>query len=571
MPHSSIPFMDLQTAVDAGCLVAAGLAVLLLCILYLMRKQQETARASFAEEELSISQERYKDAQRIARMGHWDLDIENNVLKWSDEVFRIFGMELEDFNGTLDAFYSVIHPEDLSLVQEKYTQSVQDGKEYDVVHRIITKKGETRYVYERCRTFYDSSGAALRSLGTIQDITEQKAIEDELRRAKRDAEAAMRAKSEFLANMSHEIRTPLNGILGMLQLLDTTQLNGEQHEYVTMATVSSRRLTKLLSDILDLSRLEAGKLHIHEEGFNLPETLMGIRDIYTAEAVQKGIDLKLEIGSELPATVVGDEVRLRQILFNIVGNAVKFTEQGHVTIEANQLPLRKDGKLGVLFSITDSGPGISDEMLENITEPFTMGENFMIRRYGGAGLGLSIVKRLVELMHGTVAISTDKDKGTEVCIALPFDYAGKPGFHPAVASMVNVVSTHYRILLVEDDPVNQKALRSLLEKRGITVDVAGNGLEALEKLRTTCHHLVLMDIQMPVMDGVEAARSIRNGDVGQDNLSIPIVALTAYAMPGDREKFLAAGMNDYLPKPVEIEKLQEILDREIGNNQLFCP
>ncbi len=545
---------------DTSCFFVLILVPLLFGAYYLVRKQQEAQRAAAAEKELHISRERYMDAQRIGRMGHWDLDIQNNILKWSDEVFRIFGMQPEDFDGTLDAFYAVIHPDDLPMVQEVYGQSLQDGEQYDVIHRIITKKGEVRHVYERCRTFYDNAGAALRSLGTVQDITDQKNTEEALRRAKVKAEAAMRAKSEFLANMSHEIRTPLNGILGMLQLLDTTQLNGEQHEYVEMATMSSHRLTLLLNDILDLSRLEAGKMLIHEEGFNLPGMLLGVQDIYSNEAKQKGIELRLTIAPNLPATVMGDEVRLRQILFNVVGNAVKFTEQGRVEIFAEQLHARGDGRMMVLFTITDTGPGIADEIMQEIIAPFTQGEHYMMRRYGGAGLGLAIVRRLTELMQGSAAVSTKEGEGTEVCICLPLNEVSAADT-PASLSLSCTNLEACRVLLVEDDVVNQEALRKLLEKQHMKVDVAENGQEALGKLETGDHHLVLMDLQMPVMDGFEATRSIREGKAGSDKQNIPIIALTAFAMPGDREKFLEAGMNDFLAKPVDIDRLRRIMDK----------
>ncbi|WP_147822112.1 PAS domain-containing hybrid sensor histidine kinase/response regulator [Salidesulfovibrio onnuriiensis] len=553
---------DLHFATYA--LLLAGLALLFIGAIDLTKRYRDSRRVANAEMELSISRERYKDAQRIGRMGHWDLDIQNNVLSWSDEVFRIFDMQREDFDGTLDAFFALIHPEDLDLVRKKYGQSLQDGKQYDIIHRIITKSGETRHVYERCRTFYDSSGAALRSLGTVQDVTEQKAIENELRQAKLDAEAAMRAKSEFLANMSHEIRTPLNGILGMLQLLENTRLNGEQHSYVEMATTSSRRLTLLLSDILDLSRLEAGKMHIHEAGFNLPETLYGIREIYGNEAKGKDIDLRLTIDQELPATVFGDEVRLRQILFNVVGNAVKFTERGQVEISAQRLHPKSDGQLLALFTVRDTGPGVSEEMMREITSPFTQGENFMIRRYGGAGLGLAIVRRLTELMGGTLAISTEEGAGTEIGICLPLKEACRAGDSPVLALSKNSRSGPYRILLVEDDAVSRAVLRRQLELRNLEVDVAGNGAEAMEMIRSGDHDLVLMDIQMPTLDGMEATRRIRRGKAGRDKQDIPIVAVTAYAMPGDKEKFLDAGMNDYLAKPVDMDKLYAILDRELN-------
>ncbi len=558
-----------QIIVDSSGIIIGITAVLIFIASVIVRNLRAKKHISDTKKELDFSRERYKEAQRIGRMGHWDLDIQNNVLTWSDEVYRIFGMGKDDFDGTLDAFFELIHPDDLPLVKKKYANSLQTGEQYDVIHRILSKNGDIRYVYERCHTFYDKSAAALRSLGTVQDITEQKNIEDELRRAKVDAEAAMRAKSEFLANMSHEIRTPLNGILGMLQLLESTRLNGEQHTYVEMATTSSRRLTLLLNDILDLSRLETGKMILQEDGFNLPEILFGIRDIYNTEADQKGIELHLEIAPSLPTTLEGDEVRLRQILFNVVGNAVKFTSEGKVEIHAQGLGTRADDRLLVLFTIIDTGPGIPNKIMNEITSPFTQGEDYLVRQHGGAGLGLAIIRRLTELMRGTAAISTEENEGTEICICLPLKIPKTTSPHLIIPIAENTRNSSYKVLLVEDDSVTQTALQSLLQKQSMHVDIACNGLEALEKIRTDSHDIVLMDIQMPVMDGFETTKSIRNGKAGVDKQNIPIVALTAYAMPGDRKRFLAAGMNDYLAKPIDMTSLQQVMDKQMNKMEHF--
>nr|WP_321258139.1 response regulator [uncultured Pseudodesulfovibrio sp.] len=507
----------------------------------------------------------YKDAQRLAHIGHWEYFFDTNHLIWSDEVYRIFGLSKKDFDNTLEGFYSLIHPDDREKVRVQYNQAIKNNENYEAVHRIIRKDGQIAYVQEHCHTYFDNKGRARRSLGTIQDVTVQEVAENELRRAKHEAESATRAKSAFLATMSHEIRTPLNGILGMLQLLATTSLDKEQKEYVNWATTSSERLSDLLFDILELTELATNRIEISRELFNIHETVSGVVEIFSNKAKQKGLLLQLNINDNLPTMILGDEARLRHVLFNLIGNAVKFTEHGNVSVDVTALSDHSNATLPVLFIITDTGPGIPDEIMHMMVEPFTQAEDAMVRKHGGAGLGLSIVQGLSKLMAGTLAISTDEGMGTEIYLCLPLE---TPGDSHAASLVVHPppVGQHgeHKVLLVEDDAVNQTALSTLLRKQGLHVDIAQNGQEALEKIRSENHRLIFMDIQMPIMDGMEATHAIREGQAGTGKSDIPIIALTAYAMAGDRKRFLQAGMNDYLPKPVSIEGLQKVLDREIG-------
>jgi len=513
----------------------------------------------------SVTDKHYKDAQRLAHIGHWDYSINNNHLVWSDEVYRIFGIGKEDFDNTLEGFYNLIHPDDRDDIRVQYSQAMSHHEDYEAVHRIIRKDGETAYVREHCHTYFDDKGNAQRSLGTIQDVTAQEVAENELRRAKHAAEAATRAKSAFLATMSHEIRTPLNGILGMLQLLATTSLDEEQNEYVSLAITSSERLSDLLFDILELTELATNRIKIERELFNFHDTVSGIVEIFSNKASQKGLVLQLNIGTEVPTLALGDEARLRHVLFNLIGNAVKFTEYGDVTIDVTMLTNNSDGEMAVLFIVSDTGPGISDEMMHLILEPFTQAENVMVRKHGGAGLGLSIVQGLTKLMGGTLAISTEEGVGTEIYLSLPLGAATTK--HPG-PFMFPQESLHqpvgHKVLLVEDDAINQTALSKLLRKQGLHVDIAQNGKEALEKVRSDNHRLIFMDIQMPVMDGMEATQAIRGGQAGTGKSDIPIIAMTAYGMADDRKRFLQAGMNGYLPKPVSVESLLKVLDKEIG-------
>ena len=372
-------------------------------------------------------------------------------------------------------------------------------------------------------------------------------------------------RTDFIDMLSHEIRTPLNGVTGMLQLLEATDLDPEQKECVLMAMNSSGRLTRLLSDILDLSRIEAGKLVMMDLVFQLSGQRKTVLDLYSLAAAEKGLELDFLVGEGMPPALVGDEARLRQIFFNLVGNAVKFTSSGRVRVEAH--PMHQTGAgLRVLFTVSDTGIGISEEHLRMIFEPFVQAEGSYTRRFQGAGLGLSIVWKLVGLMGGEVAIDSEEGHGTTAYVTLPFRLPGppapqaKPSGVPAPAHSAGSL----RILVVEDELVNSLAVRRFLEKRGHVVVTARDGREALECFERQQFDLVLMDIQMPVMNGLEAAKAIRDAARFGDRAGTPIVAMTGYAMTGDREKFLSAGMNAYLAKPVNFDELERVIGEVMG-------
>jgi len=395
------------------------------------------------------------------------------------------------------------------------------------------------------------------------DITERKRTEEALRSAMIKAEMANKAKSEFLANMSHEIRTPLNGILGMLQILQATATNSKQSEYLLVAIKSSNRLTLLLSDILDLSRIESNKIVIHDAPFNVPEMLQSVQELFAMTAKDKGLTLDFVLDERMPLRLVGDETRVRQVLFNVVGNAVKFTQNGGVRLEMSLMPRSEEGKARVLFTVSDSGMGIPEPRLKDIFEPFTQVDGSYVRAQQGAGLGLSIVQRMVDLMEGTLCIDSEPGVGSTVYIGLTFGIQ-IPGRDAAIGQddPVDVVGEQaYRILLVEDEKLNIIAASHMLGTLGHTVLTACDGVEALQKLSENQVDLILMDIQMPRMDGVAATKAIRASSQLGVKASIPIIAMTAYAMPGDREKLLAAGMDDYVAKPFVAQMLKQTIER----------
>ena len=395
--------------------------------------------------------------------------------------------------------------------------------------------------------------------GLEQASREQQQAMAQLIQTREEAEKANSAKSDFLAMMSHELRTPMNGVLGMLQLLETTQMTDEQVEYAALASESTEQLLKVINDILDFSRIERAPLELEHIPFNLAELINSCAQAFAHSAQQRGLNLQLQLADGMPALYVqGDPTRIRQILVNLIGNALKFTEHGQVAIQAQWQSLDHE-LLWFTCTVRDSGIGISPDNLEQMFNAFQQADSSISRRYGGTGLGLPIARTLAERMGGTLRAQSVEGQGSVFTLEMPLALSRQTLPTPVPAARAASSNGEGRtVLLVEDNPVNQTVIEAMLRSLGFTVSVANDGAQAVRSAESLIFEAILMDCRLPIIDGYEATRQIRQLPGCSE---VPIIALTANALQGDREACLAAGMNDYLAKPFKRTDLQQILQR----------
>ncbi len=431
------------------------------------------------------------------------------------------------------------------------------------VHPRTLPGGKNVWLSINGQPHFDAAGNFIGYRGTGSDVTALKKAENELRLSRDRAEVANRAKSEFLANMSHEIRTPLTGVLGMAELLLQSPLSADQHDKVVTIRRTGETLLGIINDILDLSRLEAGKLDIETLDFHLPNLVQGVAALLVHRAEDKGIDLVCEIAPDCPVGLHGDSLRLRQTLINLAGNAIKFTDKGEVRITVSCRPL-EDGRLNLRFEVSDTGIGISENDVERVFGKFEQEDSSTSRRYGGSGLGLSISKQLVELMGGRIGASSRKERGSVFWFELPLERAeGEvPLADRAAADLRSDATRHLDILVAEDNRVNQMLFMGLLGQIGHRIAIAADGEEAVAAAADKSYDVILMDVRMPKMDGMDATLAIRRS-VGPNRLT-PIIAITADAMVGSDRKFLEVGMNAVATKPINLSLLLKAIDKVLG-------
>ncbi len=515
------------------------------------------------ERDLLESRQIFKVVFERSPAGITVTDQHERITAWNPMVEKMLGMDRKDlFNKPVQDLYS---PDEWKRMRD--LQIRKHGMLADIATKVIRKDGTMLDVNTSIAVLKDNDGHVMGAIGIMHDMTRQKMVEEQLMQAKLAAEQANIAKSVFLANMSHEVRTPMNAVIGMLDLTLDTALNDEQKDNLEVAKDAADSLLGLINDILDLSRAEAGKIVVEEIEINVPDIVKNVGKGLSVLARNKGIDLMWNVDAGIPRQLVGDPVRLRQVLVNLVNNAIKFTHKGQVQVNAKLESLTAKDCV-VRFEVMDQGIGIPKKNLATIFDVFTEAHNTTARRYGGTGLGLAICKKIVEMMRGAIWVESTEGKGSMFYFTIIFGVDPDLIRHPAhgqargqAAAQDNLPDEvrHLRVLLAEDNVVNQRVAVKTLEKFGWSVHVAGDGQEVLDILNKQAFDVILMDDQMPLLTGMEATQVIRREEK-QTGQHIPIIAMTANAMSGDREKYLAIGMDGYVSKPIDRQVLyQEIV------------
>jgi signal transduction histidine kinase/CheY-like chemotaxis protein len=501
------------------------------------------------------SEERLNLALSLARIHVWEMDYRRRELVKAGAE-ESFYPEPRTYDKLYRDIYSSIDPRDRQLTADAWKAHVETGAPYNPEYRLARPDGAEVWVHGAMKLFNDETGRPTRLIGAVQEITDRKRAEQALVQAKLEAEAANRAKSAFLATMSHEIRTPLNGVLGMAQAMAAGNLDPDQRARLSVVRESGEALLGILNDILDISKIEAGKIELEAIAFDLAAIAVGAHSNFASLAGQKGVSFPLDVAAA-QGLYRGDPTRVRQILSNLISNALKFTEAGEVRVRL----AHADGRLGIV--VADTGVGMTEETLATLFDRFTQADSSTTRRFGGAGLGLAICRELAELMGGSVAAASRPGQGSTFTVDLPLERVGgapsaaAPAAPPRAAESSGLETL--RILAADDNEINRLVLRALLAEVGLDPLVVANGAEALAAWRAQPWDVILMDVQMPQMDGPTATRAIRGVEAATRRPRTRIVGLTANAMSHQVAEYLACGMDAVLTKPIEVRKLLEAL------------
>ncbi|MDM8548844.1 response regulator [Desulfobacterales bacterium HSG2] len=565
-PHKLASGEIRDVEVHSGPVITRGRTLLFSVI-------HDITEEKLAKETLRKSEALLNETQRLAKVGGWEYHLDTQKITWTDETYRIHGYSADEFPPEADANLRIrkslecYDPEDRPTVMDAFQHTTETGEGYDLEFPFTTVKNERIWVRTTAKAVH-KDGRIVSVVGNFMDITGEKQMKEELLLAKQQAEAASEAKTRFLTNMSHEIRTPMNAILGFSHILldqrETAFLPDEYRQFLENIYTSGEHLMTLINDILEISRIEAGKIELFKDEINLGDLMKGIATVYEPQAARKGVRLSYAVDSGLPGSICSDRGKLSQIIINLLGNAIKFT------------PARKEVRVKVfreensfVIRVTDQGIGIPHDKQELIFDPFEQVDNSSTRQHGGTGLGLAITRRLVEFMEGTISLASEEGRGTRMSVRLPLKVAedrasvSSPAREEESSPGVRSFSKANMILVIEDELFNQKLMEVLLEKMELEVAIADDGESGVRKAMEMKAEgrppdLIFMDIQLPGMNGMETTRQIRRDP---DFRETPIVALSADAFMEQQREAYDAGLTDYLTKPISLDKLAAVLEK----------
>lgn len=509
----------------------------------------------------ALEQERELFSSGPVMTVEWDPSQDWPIKYISSNCLNILGYSKEEMQSESFLYANLIHPEDIDRVSKEVTHYIKNNiNNFEQSYRLRLKNGSYRWFYDFSHLVKDEKNNLTSIRGYMFDQTGLKEAEIAIKEAKEKAELANKGKSQFLANMSHEIRTPMNAIIGLSELLFDTELDDRQKNLLLKVNSSSKILLGIINDVLDYSKIEAGKLELEHKNFRLEDVMEQLKFMFLESAIKKSLSTHCEIKDDVPSVIIGDKLRITQVLSNLISNAIKFTLEGGVSLDIELKEKLDDKRAVISFCVRDTGIGINEEQLKKLFTPFTQADTSTTRKYGGTGLGLTISKKIIETMHGELRANSQNGAGSTFSFELEFEVASWENLyfdkitHKEIEKLPNFGGI--RALLVEDNLINQEVASMMLNRVIIEVDIANNGQEAVEKYfaNPSRYNLILMDLQMPVMSGYKAAKIIRERDK-----DIPIIALTAAAMIEDKQKALDAGMNDHLSKPIDMSELYKTI------------